>query len=168
MDRTRTLLLRYAKSLTDKGRDGGWTDDLTGHFGQRCHGGYHIHHLKPRLLATEDAFLPGKHHHGHGAEESIGGARCQVESAGTQGRQAYSGPAGEPAMGRRHERGCLLMPSEHQLDGRAAQRLHGGQVFLSGYTEDPFYALVLQGCHEPLGAIHISAPDVQPDHTSSC
>ena len=58
------------------------------------------------------AFWPGDHHHRHRAEIGIGGAGGEIERAGPERGQADPGAAGQPAIGRRHESGGLLVTGD--------------------------------------------------------
>ena len=62
------------------------------------------------------------------------------------------GLAGEPAVGRRHEGGRLLVPGQDQLDLRALQQLDDVEVLLARNAEDAVDALVLQRRDEKIGA----------------
>ena len=69
------------------------------------------------------ALLARDHDHRHRAEQREGGAGREIECAGTERGQTDPGPAGESPVRRRHK-GCrLFMAGQHQLDGRAPQRL---------------------------------------------
>ena len=154
MNGARTLLLRHAERLPHHRRNGRRTDDLMGHLGQRRHGRDDVHDLKARLLAAQDSLLAGDHHHGHRAEQRVGRAGRQVESAGAERGEADPGPAGQPPMGRRHERRRLLMTGQHQLDRGAPQRLDDVEVLFPGNPEDLPHALVLERGDKQFGAVH--------------
>ena len=154
MNGARPLLLRHAERLPHHRRNGRRTDDLMGHLGQRRHGRDDVHDLKARLLAAQDSLLAGDHHHGHRAEQRIGRAGRQVESAGAERGEADPGPAGQPPMGRRHERRRLLMAGQHQFDRGAPQRLDDVEVLFPGNPEDLPHALVLERGDKQFGAVH--------------
>jgi hypothetical protein len=47
-------------------------------------------------------------------------------------------------MGACHEGGSLLVARQHKLNRGLSDRFHHVEVFLSGYSENLFYALVLE------------------------
>jgi hypothetical protein len=105
-------------------------------------------------LRLENALLTGDHHHGHGAKQGKGRARRQVERAWAERGETDAGPAGQPAMRRRHE-GCrLFMAGHHQLDGGASERLDDIEVLFAGNPEDLPDALVLQCGYQQFGTVH--------------
>jgi hypothetical protein len=136
------------------------TDDLARHLGQRRHRRDDVDDLEARLLAAQDAFLAGEHHHRHGAEQRIGGAGGEIERARAKRRQAHAGRAGQPAVSRRHEGGRLLVPGQHQLDLRAPQRLDDVEVLFARHAEDAANAFVLQRGDQKFGALHRVPPSV--------
>ena len=74
----------------------------------------------------------------------IGRAGREVQRARAERRDADAGPAGQPAMGRRHEGRRLLVPRQDQLDARGPQRLQDVEVLLARHAEDAIDALVLE------------------------
>ena len=142
--RSRPLLDGDPEGIAHQGRDRCGADDLPRHLGQRLEGGNNVNDLEAGLPAGHDALLPGDHHHRHGAEQRVGRAGSEVERAGPERRDANAGFAGEPAIGRGHERGALLVPGQHQLDRGSAQTLDHVEIFLAGNAEDAVDALVLQ------------------------
>jgi hypothetical protein len=108
-----------------------------------------------------DAFLPGDHHHGHRAEQGVGRPRGQVQCPRAEGGDAHPGLAGEPADGRGHEGGRLLVPGEDQLDARLAQRLEDVQVLLARYPENALHPFVLKRADQQVGGFgHAGFPSV--------
>src|SRR5215510_10798221 len=60
--------------------------------------------------------------HEHGAEQRIGRTGGEVERTRPEGRDADAGLAGEPAIGRSHECGALLMPGSPASASRPSGR----------------------------------------------
>src|SRR5882762_4368534 len=154
MDRAWPLLLRNPERLAHDRGDCRRADDLVRHLGQRRHGRDHVHNLEACLLPAQNPLLASDHDHGHGAEQSEGGARGQIERAGTKRREADSGPAGQPSVGCCHEGGRLLMAGHYERDPGATQRIDDVEVFFSGYAEDVLHTFVLQCGYEQVGALH--------------
>ena len=154
MHRARPLLLRDPERLAHQRGNGRRADDLAGHLGQRRHGRDDVHDLEARLPAAQDSLLAGDHHHRHRAEQRIGRAGREVERAGAERREADAGLAGQAPMGRRHERRRLLVPGQHQLDRRAAQRFDDVEILLARNPEDLLDALVLERGDDEFGAGH--------------
>ena len=122
----------------------------------------HVDDLEARLPADHDRLLAGDHDHRHRAEMRIGRAGGEVQRARPQRGDADAGPAGQPPVGRRHERRRLLVPRQHQLDRGVAQRLDDVEILLARHAEDALDALVLQRRDQqvrPLGML--SLPIVQ-------
>ena len=154
VNRPRPLLLRDPERLAHQRGNGRGRDDLTGHLGQRRHGRDDVHHLKARLLAAQDSFLAGDHHHRHGAEQRVSRAGREVQRAGAERGEADPSPAGQPSVGRRHERRRLLVAGQHQLDLGAAQGFDDVEILLTRNAEDLLDALVLERGDEEFGAVH--------------
>ena len=134
-------------------------DDLPRHLGQRRHAGDDVDDLEARLLAGHDPLLAGDHDHRHGAELGVGGAGREIERAGAERRDANARLAGQPAVGRRHERRRLLVAGQDQLDRRAAQRFDDVEVLLAGHAENPLDALVLERGDQQVRALcHVNVP----------
>ena len=112
--------------------------------GQRLHRGDDVDDLEARLARGEDALLAGDHHHRHRAHVGEGGGGGEVERAGAERGDAHARLAREPAVGRGHEAGRLLVTCDHQLDLRMAQRLDDVEVLLARDAEDAFDAFVLE------------------------
>jgi hypothetical protein len=148
------LLLREPKRFAYDRGDGRRADDLPRHLGQRRHGRDDVDDLEERLLVAQDPFLAGDHNHRHSAEQGKGRTGGQVQRAWTQGREADARLAGQPPMGRRHERCGLLVPSHDQLDLGAAQRFDYVEVFFARNAEDLLDTLILKGGDEQVGAFH--------------
>jgi hypothetical protein len=118
--------------------------DLPRHLGQRLHRGDHVDDLELRLMRRHDRLLPRQQHHRHRAQLRIRGAGREVQRARPQRRDADSGATGEPAVRRRHERRRLLVPRQHQLDLRIAQRFDDIQVLFTRHAENAVDAFVLE------------------------
>ena len=158
MHRPRPLLLGDPERLAHDGRDRGRADDLPRHLGERLHRGDDVDDLEARLARRHDRLLAGDHDHRHGAEMRIGRRRREVERAGSERRDAHARAAGEPAVGRRHEPGRLLVPGQHELDLRASERLDDVEVLLARNPENAVDALVLQRRDEQVRSLQHSTP----------
>ena len=112
----------------------------------------HVHDLEARLPAAHDALLAGDHDHRHRAEMGVGRAGGEVERARAERGDADAGLAGEPAVGRGHEGGRLLVAGDDQLDRGVAQALDDVEVLLAGHAEDALDALVLERADQQVGA----------------
>ena len=121
-----------------------WRDILV----KRLEGADDVDDLEARLAAAEDRLLAGDHHHRHGAEKGVGGARGEVQRARAERGDADAGLAGQPAVGRRHEGRRLLVPGQDQLDGGVAQALDDVEVFFARNAEDALNAFVLQSARQ--------------------
>ncbi len=91
-------------------------DDLARQLGQRLHRRHDVDDLEARLPRRQDPLLAGDHDHGHRAQQRVGGAGREIQRTGPERGDAHAGLAGEPAVGRGHERGGLLMTGQHQFD----------------------------------------------------
>ncbi len=80
----------------------------------------------------------------------VGGAGGEVQRAGTQGREADAGAAGEAAMGGGHEARRLLVAGQDQLDLGVAQGFDDVEILLAGNPEDSVDPLVLEGGDEEI------------------
>jgi hypothetical protein len=96
--------------------------DLTRQLGQRPHCCCDVHDLEASLPRSQDRLLPSDHQHGHRAEMRVGSPRCQIKCAGPERGQANARPAGQPPVSRRHERGCLFVAGEDELDAGLPKR----------------------------------------------
>ena len=89
----------------------------------------------------------------------------QVERARPERGEADPRPAGQPTVGRRHERGGLFMAGQDELDARLPQRLDNVEVLLARNAEDVFDALVLQGSDKQVRSLgHQRRPRSEPRH----
>ena len=138
-------------SRTRVGNAGG-ADDLARQLGQRLHRRDDVDDLEARLPAAHDRLLAGDHHHRHGAEMGIGRAGREVQRARTERRDAHARLAGEPAVGRRHERRGLLVAGQDQLDPGGPQRFHDIEIFLARDAEDAIDAFVLERGDKKIGS----------------
>jgi hypothetical protein len=154
MHGTRALLMCHPKRFPHHGRDRCRTDDAVRHLRERCHRRDDVDDLEPRLLAAEDALLSRDHDHRHRAELRIGGASGEVQRARPQRRETYACLTGQPAVGRRHECGRLLVTRQYQVDAGAAQRLDDIEVLLPRNAEYPLHTFVLEGRHQELCTGH--------------
>src|SRR6478752_3862890 len=84
-----------------------------------------------RVAGGHDRLLAGDQDHRHGAEVRVGSAGGEVERAGTERGDAHAGFAGEPAVGRGHEGGGLLVAGDDELDRGGTQRLDHVEVLLT-------------------------------------
>ncbi|MNV69427.1 hypothetical protein D3C71_1623370 [compost metagenome] len=134
----------HAEGIAHGGRNRGRADDLSRHFRERLHRSHDIHDLEPCLLGAHHRLLPRDENHRPRAEVGIGRAGGEIQRARAERRQAYTGPAGEPAVGGGHECGRLLVAGEHQLDVRGPERLEKVQILLARDTKDAVDAFVLQ------------------------
>jgi hypothetical protein len=143
-----------AEGVAHEGRDRLGADHLARELGERPHRRHHVHDLEARLPAVADRLLAGDEHGRHGAEVRVGRAGGEVQRARAEGADAHAGAAGEAPVGRRHERGRLLVPGEHQFDAAgAAQRFQHVQVLLAGDAEDALHAFVLQRGNQQLRSL---------------
>ena len=150
MDRPGSFLLRDPERLPDHCRDHLRRDDLPGKLGERLHRGDHIDHLEPGLPGRKYPFLSGDHHHRHGAEERVCRTRRKIQGARPERRQADARFACQTAIGRGHECGRLLMPCQHELNGRFADGLDNIEIFFAWDTEDPVDTLVFECGHQEI------------------
>ncbi len=144
------LLGRDPERLTHEGGDRRRRDDLARKLRQRLHRRDGVDHLKPGLARGENSFLPSEQDHRHRAQQRIRGAGGKVQRARPERRDADTGLAREPPVGRRHECRGLFVPREDQLDRGFAKRLHDVQILFAGYPEDAIHALVLERCDEQI------------------
>ena len=142
--RARPLFHGDAEGVAHEGRNAAGADDLARQLGQRLEGADHVDDLEPGLPAAHDPLLPGDHDHRHGAEQRIGRAGRQVQRAGTERGDADARLAGQPPVGRGHERRALLVAGQDQLDRRIAQAFDDVEVLLAGNPENAVDALVLE------------------------
>jgi hypothetical protein len=66
----------------------------------------------------------------------------------------FSGLAGMPPVGRRHEAGALLVAGQDELDpGGARQAVEKVEILLAGHSEDIFDPFFLQALDEQVGRL---------------
>ena len=144
MNRPRPLGLCDAEGIRDDRGNSLRIDDLFGHFGNGFHRRHDIDNLEPSLTAVAGRFLAGDHDHRKRAEVGIGGCRHEICRTGSKRRETYAGFAGQPAVGCRHEAGCLFVTVDDDADVRSAKRIQQVEVLFPRNSENDFDALVLQ------------------------
>ncbi len=142
--RARALFLGDTERLADDGRDGARRHDLPRLLGQRLHRADDVDDLEARLLAGDDALLPGDHDDRPCAKQRIRGAGGEIQRAGAERGQAHARLAGQAAIGGRHEHRRLLVAGDDQLDAGMAQRLDHVEIFFAGNAENALDAFVLK------------------------
>ena len=110
------------------------------------------------LVDQVEAHLAGDRDHRGVVEVRVGDAGDQVGRPRAQRAEADAGPAREPPVDVGHERRPLLVAHDHDLDRRAAQRLHDLEGLLPGDGEDALDALRLEAPHHQLGGLQEQPP----------
>ena len=89
------------------------------------------------------------------------GGRRDIHERRAGCHNADAGLAGQPAIGRSHERRSLLMARQNQLDRGLSQTLHDIKVLFTGNSKDAVNTFVLKRGHKKIRPFwHFHSPDL--------
>ncbi len=151
---SRTLVLGYAKSISQQCGDSRSVRYRRTGLGNGSHHIHHIDDLEVALFGTADRFLSRNNENGCPSERSMCNSRDHVGSTRTERGKRNSWPASESAVSSSHKNGRLLVARKHETDIRTLKRIEQIEIFLSRYAEDIFHSLSFKACNEQIRGFH--------------